>query len=246
MSLMRLSVKKAAHADMSRAAYRKSGAVLAPLRSRKIKKVTSFDRSGGTCREPSPEQLSFEQPPSDLSSGARWRLSTERPAFSALVQWYLCWPDGMTSQKPLHLKTFSLISVMVIAGPLGNVLLSKGMKQAGRLSLWPPAEALHTAVRVLGTGPIWLGIASLLTFFLANVLVLSWADYSYVQPASSVGYGVAALLGYLILGEPVSPLRWLGIGIICLGVFVVGQTSPRSLERSSTGLERSPTGLERS
>jgi len=82
--------------------------------------------------------------------------------------------------------------------------------------------------------------------FLANVLVLSWADYSYVQPASSVGYGVAALLGYLMLGEPVSPLRWLGIGIICLGVFVVGQTSPRSLERSSTGLERSPTGLERS
>ena len=152
----------------------------------------------------------------------------------------------MTSQKPLHLKTFSLISVMVIAGPLGNVLLSKGMKQAGRLSLWPPAEALHTAVRVLGTGPIWLGIASLLTFFLANVLVLSWADYSYVQPASSAGYGVAALLGYLMLGEPVSPLRWLGIGIICLGVFVVGQTSPRSLERGSTGMDRSSTGMERS
>jgi drug/metabolite transporter (DMT)-like permease len=152
----------------------------------------------------------------------------------------------MTSQKPLHLKTFSLISVMVIAGPLGNVLLSKGMKQAGRLSLWPPSEAHHTALRVLGAGPIWLGIGSLLTFFLANVLVLSWADYSYVQPASSAGYGVAALLGYLMLGEPVSPLRWLGIGIICLGVFVVGQTSPRSLERGSTGMDRSSTGMERS
>ena len=33
-----------------------------------------------------------------------------------------------------------------------------------------------------------------------------------------------------MLGEPVSPLRWLGIAIICLGVFVVGQTSPRSPE----------------
>jgi uncharacterized membrane protein len=136
----------------------------------------------------------------------------------------------MTSPKPLHLKTFLLILVMVIAGPLGNVLLGKGMKQAGRLAIWPPSSALHTVLHVFGTGTIWLGVASLLTFFLANVLVLSWADYSYVQPASSMGYGVAALLGYLMLGEPVSPLRWMGIAIICLGVLVVGQTNPRSLE----------------
>lgn len=145
----------------------------------------------------------------------------------------------MTPQKSLHLKTFFLILVMVIAGPVGNVLLSKGMKQAGRLAVWPPTEAAHAAWRVFDTGSIWLGVASLLTFFVANVLVLSWADYSYVQPASSVGYGVSALLGYFMLGEPVSPLRWLGIAIICLGVLVVGQSNPRSLEHSPTGMERS-------
>ena len=138
----------------------------------------------------------------------------------------------MTAPKPPHLKTFLLILVMVLAGPLGNVLLGKGMKQAGTLAVWPPPEALHTVQRILGTIPIWLGIASLLTFFLANVLVLSWADYSYVQPASSIGYGVAALLGYFLLGEPVSPLRWLGIAIICLGVLIVGQTDPRSMEHT--------------
>jgi drug/metabolite transporter (DMT)-like permease len=149
----------------------------------------------------------------------------------------------MTSHKPLHLKTFLLILVMVIAGPLGNVLLSKGMKHAGNLAVWPPSDALHTALRVFGTGSIWLGVASLLTFFLANLLVLTWADYSFVLPASSMGYGVVALLGYFMLGEPVSALRWLGIAVICLGVFVVGQTSPRSPERS---LERSPQSPERS
>jgi drug/metabolite transporter (DMT)-like permease len=138
----------------------------------------------------------------------------------------------MKSHRPLHLKTFLLILVMVIAGPLGNVLLSKGMKQAGLLAWWPPPEAWHTVVRILSTGPLWLGIASLLTFFIANILVLSWADYSFVQPASSIGYGVSALLGYFILGESVSHLRWIGIAIICLGVLVVGQTSPQSLERS--------------
>jgi drug/metabolite transporter (DMT)-like permease len=73
-----------------------------------------------------------------------------------------------------------------------------------------------------------LGIASLVTFFVAYLLVLSWADYSFVQPASSLAYGIVALLGYLMLGEKVSPLRWAGIAIICLGVFVVGRTNPRS------------------
>jgi drug/metabolite transporter (DMT)-like permease len=138
----------------------------------------------------------------------------------------------MTAPKALHLKTFLMILVMVIAGPLGNALLGKGMKQAGRLAVWPPADALHSALSVFATGWIWLGVASLLTFFLANVLVLSWADYSFVQPASSMAYGVAALLGYFMLGEPVSPLRWVGIAIICLGVLVVGQTSPQSVQRS--------------
>jgi hypothetical protein len=34
-------------------------------------------------------------------------------------------------------------------------------------------------------------------------------------------------------------LRWLGIAIICLGVFVVGQTSPSSPEQKSMSLEQS-------
>ena len=137
----------------------------------------------------------------------------------------------MTPQKPLHLKTFFLILVMVIAGPLGNVLLSKGMKQAGRLAIWPPTEAVHTAMRVFDTGSIWLGVASLLTFFLANVLVLSWADYSYVQPASSIAYGVVALLGHFLLKEVITPTRWLGVLVICLGVFIVSGTPPRTTEQ---------------
>ena len=138
----------------------------------------------------------------------------------------------MKSSAGLHFKTYLLIFLMVIFGPLGNVLLGKGMKRIGAVSIGTPAEAFDVLSRILRSGTIWLGIASLIAFFGAYMLVLSWADYSYVQPASSAGYGVAALLGYFLLGEPVSPLRWLGIAIICLGVLVVGQTNPRSLERS--------------
>src|SRR3984957_4422268 len=114
----------------------------------------------------------------------------------------------MAPHKHLHLKTYLLIAVMVIAGPLGNVLLGKGMKHIGEPVIWPPLQLLHTGLNIFTSGSIWLGIASLVTFFVAYMLVLSWADYSFVQPASSLAYGVVALLGDLVLGEKVAPFRW--------------------------------------
>ncbi len=71
-------------------------------------------------------------------------------------------------------------------------------------------------------------------FFAANMLVLSWADYSYVQPASSMAYLMSALLAHFLLREVVTPTRWVGVLIICLGVLVVGHTSPRTTEPTMT------------
>lgn len=137
----------------------------------------------------------------------------------------------MTPRRSSHLKTYLLIVVMIITGPLGNVLLAMGMKRAGEVVVWPPSQLLHTGLRIFTTGPIWLGIASLITFFVAYMLALSGADYSFVQPASSLAYGVVALLGYWMLGERVSPLHWVGIAVICLGILVVGRTNPRTTEQ---------------
>jgi len=132
--------------------------------------------------------------------------------------------------KQLRLKTQIMILIMVLAGPLGNTLLAKGMKSLGELSIASLPDVVRTAAKVLGCGTIWLGIASLITFFVAYSLVLSWADYSYVQPASAMAYAVVAILGILVLHESVSPVRWLGIGVICLGVIVVGRTHPNTTE----------------
>jgi len=136
----------------------------------------------------------------------------------------------MKSSGGLHFKTYLLIFFMVIFGPLGNVLLGKGMRQIGAVSIGNLTEALHVLSRVLTSGTIWLGIGSLMIFFAANMLVLSWADYSYVQPASSVAYGMSALMAHFLLREVVTPTRWVGVAIICLGVLVVGYTPPRTTE----------------
>jgi drug/metabolite transporter (DMT)-like permease len=136
----------------------------------------------------------------------------------------------MKSAAGLHLKTFFLILVMVLFGPLGDVLLSKGMKELGPIPNWSPADLAHVFLAVFTSGMIWLGIGCLLGFFIAYTLVLSWADYSFVQPASSFAYGIVALLGHFLLGETITPLRWAGILVICCGVLIVGHTPPRTTE----------------
>ncbi len=130
----------------------------------------------------------------------------------------------------VHLKTFVLILVIVIFAPLGNVLLGKGMQSVGPATHWAVGDLWSIAMRVMASGYVWLGVASLLTFFVAYMLVLTWADYSYVQPATSFSYAIIALLGWMFLGEVITPLRAFGIATICLGVFIVGRTPPRTTE----------------
>ncbi|HVB56019.1 MAG TPA: hypothetical protein VNE63_06235 [Candidatus Acidoferrales bacterium] len=130
----------------------------------------------------------------------------------------------------LHVKTVILISLIVIFGPLGNVMLGKGMKTVGAVTSWAPALLFHFFWRAFTTASIWIGIGFLLTFFVCYMVVLSWADYSYIQPASSISYAIVALLGTFALHEVVRPLQWIGVAIICLGVFVVGHTFPSTTE----------------
>ena len=138
----------------------------------------------------------------------------------------------MKDSSALHIKTYIFILLMVLFAPLGNILLGKGMKNIGSAKDWAPQDLLPIFVRVLSSGYIWLGIACLLAFFVAYMLVLTWADYSYVQPASAFSYAVVAILGYFLLGEQVNLLRWTGIAVICVGVFIVGHTHPRTTEKT--------------
>ena len=134
---------------------------------------------------------------------------------------------GMTKSGVSHLTTYVLMSAIVILAPLGNVFLGKGMKKVGSAIHWEASAVVQNLTRVLGSGFVWLGILFMLSFFVAYMLVLSRADYSFVQPATAVSYLIVALLGTAVLGERVTLLRWLGIAVICSGVLVVGRTQPR-------------------
>jgi drug/metabolite transporter (DMT)-like permease len=128
----------------------------------------------------------------------------------------------------IHFKTLFFICLSILLGPLGNVMLGKGMKGLGETHISNLATLAETAQHAFLTPALWLGIACLLGFFLVHMLLLTWADYSYVQPSTALAYASVALLSYLLLGEKVSPLRWAGITTICLGVIIVGRTAPNT------------------
>jgi drug/metabolite transporter (DMT)-like permease len=133
--------------------------------------------------------------------------------------------EHVTRVPGRHIKTFVSILIMIVLSPLGDVLLRKGMRDID-----VPTTRVASAAHVLSSGTIWLGIVCLMGYVFAEMVVLSWADYSYVQPVAASAYGIAAVLGHVMLGEDVSSLRWLGIGVICLGVLMVGRTSSRTTE----------------
>src|SRR5215469_465464 len=140
----------------------------------------------------------------------------------------------------LRLKTYILLAMLICFGPVGDLLMSKGMRRIGTAASWAPSALLHHGFLIFTSPMIWLGTFFLIGFFISYTTVLSWADYSYIQPVSALNYGIVAVLGRLVLAETVTPMRWAGIVVVCAGVLIIGYTPPRTTEP----LEAEPPTIE--
>ena len=137
----------------------------------------------------------------------------------------------MTTSRTSSLKTYILVGLLVLLSSAGNLFFSIGMKRIGALHGWGWA-ALHSAFVAIFTSVwVWLGIVSMLLFLASLMLVLSWADFTYVLPATAAMYAVTPLLGHFALGEDVTGLRWVGVALICTGVVFVGRTPPNTTKK---------------
>lgn len=136
----------------------------------------------------------------------------------------------MTSQKNTRRKTYVFLALMVLFNSVGDTMLSRGMKKVGEVHYTSLAGLGHTLVVVLRTPSIWIGIASLLSFFVCYMLLLSWADFSFVMPATAANFAIVPVFGAFLLHERVSFTRWIGVAIICLGVLLVSRTPVSTTE----------------
>ena len=132
------------------------------------------------------------------------------------------------------MKTATVLIIAIVAQAAGDVFLTKGMKSITSLEVSGSglfgSQVLHIAVQALQNPMVWIGTLLLIVFFALFSAALSWADLSFVLPATAFGYVLNVAAGYYFLNETVSARRWAGAAIITLGVLFVSRSGHRTGE----------------
>jgi drug/metabolite transporter (DMT)-like permease len=128
------------------------------------------------------------------------------------------------------MKTAAVLVIAIISQALGNVYVTKAMKAITMASAASGEDLMTTALRGAASPMLWLGTALLIVFFLLYSAALSWADLSFVLPATAFGYVLNVAAGHYFLNESISPARWVGSVIITLGVVCVSRSGVRTVE----------------
>lgn len=126
-------------------------------------------------------------------------------------------------------RRYLILGVVTLTSAFGDTFLAVGMKRLAPVSLSHPGSLMSA----LATPWVFCGVVLLLGFFASYLTALSWADLTYVLPATSLAYVGIAFLSKVWLHEQISPARWLGIALITAGVGFVTQ-GPALTTRVST------------
>jgi len=116
------------------------------------------------------------------------------------------------------MKTVLLLALLILSDTLSDVSLAKGMKQIGALHTLHLRALLVLGSKMARNGAVLLGFLSMIAGFLTFLVVLSWADLSFIVPATSLHFVLATLGAKWILQEHISRVRWFGTILVGLGV----------------------------
>ena len=125
------------------------------------------------------------------------------------------------------MKNFIALSLIVVLQVLGNVLLSRGMRQLGELNTLNSWSLIVFGIHLLTNPWIVMGVLFLIVFFLSYLAALSRLELSYVLPITASSYVLTALFSWLLLEEHLRVVRWAGTLFISIGVFIVALSEVR-------------------
>jgi drug/metabolite transporter (DMT)-like permease len=110
--------------------------------------------------------------------------------------------------------------VAAMLGALGDMFLSKGMKEIGDVTV-RLASLPQLVGQILSSRRVLAGMGLLSLFFVLWLAVLSWSDLSVALPLTALSYVFGAFLAQHCLGEHLCVTRWAGTVMICLGVVLI-------------------------
>ena len=118
---------------------------------------------------------------------------------------------------------YLLVFISVTAMTGAQLLMKKGVLQVGGFP--HSLSELGRFFLDAGTnGYIISAIFLCLITALAWILALSKAELSHIYPLMALSYVLVALFSLLIFKEDVTVLRWIGIVVISVGVFLVSRS----------------------
>ena len=118
---------------------------------------------------------------------------------------------------------FGLVLAAIVIGTCGQVLLKAGVNAVGAFA-FTLENALPVGIKLALEPRILGGVSSYVVSLALWILALSRVEVSIAYPMVSIGFALNALLAWWMLGEAVTPMRMLGIGIIIAGVWVVARS----------------------
>ncbi len=135
------------------------------------------------------------------------------------------------------LKTIVVMLLAITAGTIGDILLTKGMREIGDLSAMNLRGIINATLQALTSPKLILGTTMLAVFFFLWLAVLSWEDLSIALPMQALNYVLVAILAKYMLHEQVSPLRWTGIILVCIGVMLITSSSTSEERQNGARIE---------
>jgi len=118
-------------------------------------------------------------------------------------------------------RTAICLSIVILAGTGGELLAAHAMKQSARLQAISASAAGTLLQRAFRLNAMWAGLLLQALAFFTLLALLSWADLSFVVPATALNYVVGAAGSALFLREQVDRTRWAGVLLVCVGVAVI-------------------------
>jgi drug/metabolite transporter (DMT)-like permease len=112
-------------------------------------------------------------------------------------------------------------SLIVISGTVGELCVSRAMKEVGEVHDFRPAALVQFLGRALRVKWMWIGVAMMAIAFFSLLAVLTFENVSFVVPVTALSYVAGAFGGIFFLKEHVSPRRWVGVALVCIGVTLV-------------------------
>jgi len=119
--------------------------------------------------------------------------------------------------------SFSLVFAAIVLGTAAQLLLKAGTNAVGPFA-FSLENALPVGLRLALEPRIVGGAGCYAVSLVVWIMALSRTEVSIAYPMVSVGFALNALLAWWLLGEAVTPLRMLGIGVIIVGVYLVARS----------------------